>query len=152
MFDNVNVMRTITSQMLCFPAYGRISRHVSVKLHRLKLATLCFLRIMQLAEIKSGRRPRHRCSKDIHASTLTCVITFAARLTDPAAALSSEGLEVCCFVALMPKALMLFRPTHVQFLRRDPDTKPCQPFQQSIYLLWSPPIDQPSHMTAFISI
>ena len=43
-------------------------------------------------------------AKETHASTLTCVITFAARLTDPVAALSSEGLEVCCSVVLMPKA------------------------------------------------
>ena len=49
---------------------------------------------MQLAEMKFGTCPRHKCSKDTHASTLTCVITFAARLTDPAAALLSEGLEV----------------------------------------------------------
>ena len=97
---------------------------------------------------KSGRRPRHRCSKDPHASTLTCVITFAARLTDPVAALFSEGLEVYCSdaqsISAVPSGGCSIAPerSRHQVMSGLPTVNP----------LWPPRTDQPYHMTAFISI
>lgn len=91
---------------------------------------------MQLADMKIGRRPRHKCSKRhpcVYANVRHNVCSTPDR--SRCRTFLRRVRNYCCSVLLMPKAFVLFHPVvaDARLLRRDPDSEKCQTFQQAIF-------------------